>query len=90
MPGTRPQAKAAAGKKELKRKAQATEKQNVGVLAVTWPVETGVKSMRLIQHYLNSLHVFCRMRSLGMSKARALTLSRLWERVVHPYIYRRG
>ncbi|MBE7414708.1 MAG: hypothetical protein HS130_05530 [Deltaproteobacteria bacterium] len=34
--------------------------------------------------------VFCGMRALGMSEARALMLSRGSGRLIHPYIYRRG
>lgn len=45
--------------------------------------------MRLLQHYFNSLHLFCRLRSLGLSKPKALWMCRVWEKVVHPYIYRR-
>jgi len=49
-----------------------------------------VDRMRILQHYFNSLHLFCRLRSLGLSKSRALRLCRVWEKVIHPYIYRRA
>lgn len=44
--------------------------------------------MRLVHHYLNSLHLFCRLRSMGLSKHSAMRLCLAWERLVHPYIYR--
>jgi hypothetical protein len=34
------------------------------------------------RHYLNPLHVFCRLRSLGISKRTSLRLARLYERYV--------
>ncbi|MBI5643375.1 MAG: hypothetical protein HY954_07870 [Deltaproteobacteria bacterium] len=43
--------------------------------------------MATFQHYLNSLHIFCRLRSLGFSKKTAIRLSRLWEKVIHPLVY---
>jgi hypothetical protein len=45
--------------------------------------------LRILQHYLNSLHLFCRLRSLGVSKTKAVRFCRAWERLVHPYLYRR-
>ncbi len=45
--------------------------------------------VRILQHYLNSLHLFCRLRSLGVSKTNAVRFCRAWERLVHPYLYRR-
>ncbi len=40
-----------------------------------------------MQHYLNSMHIFCRLRKLGMGRNRALYIACLWERFVHPVIY---
>lgn len=44
-------------------------------------------SMKWLCHNLNSLHVFCRLRSLGLSKEKALMMSTLWEKLVHPGLY---
>ncbi len=33
-----------------------------------------------LRHYLNPLHVFCRLRRMGVSKRAALRLARLYER----------
>lgn len=44
--------------------------------------------MAAFQHYLNSLHVFCRLVSLGMSRRKALRVARFWERCVHPFLYK--
>lgn len=43
--------------------------------------------MKWLCHNLNSLHVFCRLRSLGFSKEKALRISTLWEKMVHPGLY---
>lgn len=34
-----------------------------------------------IKHYLNPLHVYCRLRDLGLSKGTAVTLCRIYEYV---------
>lgn len=34
-----------------------------------------------IQHHLNPLHVYCRLRTLGISAGAALRLSGAWERI---------
>jgi len=44
--------------------------------------------MNWFYHNFNSLHIFCRLRSLGFSKKSALRLSLLWEKIVHPGLYR--
>lgn len=43
--------------------------------------------MPYLQHHLNSLHIFCRLRALGFSKRTAIRLSRMWEYLVHPFVY---
>jgi hypothetical protein len=35
-----------------------------------------------IQHYLNPLHIYCRLRNLGLAKAHALFLCRVYERAI--------
>lgn len=40
-----------------------------------------------IQHYLNPLHVFCRLRDIGISKARALMIVGFYERLVKHILY---
>jgi len=35
-----------------------------------------------IQHYLNPLHIYCRLRNLGLAKDHAIFLCKMYERVV--------
>lgn len=35
-----------------------------------------------IKHYLNPLHVYCRLRDCGFTKGHAATLCRFYERMV--------
>ena len=35
-----------------------------------------------IKHYLNPLHVYCRLRDLGLAKERATTVCRFYERAI--------
>ena len=35
-----------------------------------------------LQHYLNPLHIYCRLRDMGIAKKIALRLCRLYERVI--------
>ncbi len=35
-----------------------------------------------LQHYLNPLHVYCRMRDMGMAKKLALYLCQIYERTI--------
>ncbi len=43
--------------------------------------------LREIRHHLNSLHIYCRLHSLGISHKTSIKLSKLWEKFVHPIIY---
>lgn len=43
---------------------------------------------RVLQHHLNCMHLLCRLMTLGISKATALRFACLWERYVHPWLYR--
>lgn len=43
--------------------------------------------MSTLQHYLNSLHVFCFLLSIGISRKKALSLARKWEKYAHPILY---
>jgi len=38
-------------------------------------------------HYLNSLHIFCGLVKLGLSRKRARVWARGYERIVHPFLY---
>jgi len=40
-----------------------------------------------IQHKLNALHVFCRLRDMGISAKVAQRLIRLYERMVRHFLY---
>lgn len=39
-----------------------------------------------IKHYMNPLHIYCRLRDIGFAKARAVSLCRIYERTVFKYI----
>lgn len=43
---------------------------------------------RVLQHHLNCMHLLCRLMTLGVSKTTALRFACLWERYVHPLLYR--
>jgi len=43
--------------------------------------------MKRIQHYMNSLHIFCYLVALGFSKPLAKKLACTYERFIHPLIY---
>ena len=46
-----------------------------------------MKAMRKnFQHYSNPLHVYCRLRDLGISKALAVFLCRFYERAVFNHL----
>jgi hypothetical protein len=47
-----------------------------------------VTEMSTAQHHLNSLHIYCRMRALGFDKMSAMRFAEIWERLVHPILYR--
>jgi hypothetical protein len=36
----------------------------------------------VIQHYLNPLHIYCRLRNLGLAKGHAAFLCRAYERII--------
>jgi hypothetical protein len=40
-----------------------------------------------IQHKLNALHVFCRLRDMGISAKAAQRLIRLYEKMVRHFLY---
>ncbi|WP_285907589.1 hypothetical protein [Pseudodesulfovibrio pelocollis] len=47
-----------------------------------------MKPFRLFcQHVFNPLHVFCRLRQVGMSRALARGVCRLYERGVYRFIF---
>jgi hypothetical protein len=35
-----------------------------------------------LQHYLNPLHVYCRLRDVGFTKGQAMTMGRFYERTL--------
>ena len=39
-----------------------------------------------LQHRLNPLHVYCRLRSLGMAHRTAVVVSSYWERALYRHI----
>jgi hypothetical protein len=41
----------------------------------------------ILAHHLNSAHVYCRILAIGVKKERALMLSRVYEKVLHPILY---
>ena len=36
----------------------------------------------ILQHYLNPLHVYCRMRDIGIGRSHAILFCRYYERVM--------
>ena len=44
--------------------------------------------MAKLQHYLNPLHVFCRLRDLGVNPKRALLIAKHYEHVVYNLLYK--
>ncbi len=42
------------------------------------------------QHYLNPLHLYCRMRDLGLPKRLARIVGRVYESTLFKCFYRRG
>jgi len=42
---------------------------------------------KLIQHHLNSLHIYCKLRKLGVNKITSLKISSYFEVILKPIIY---
>ena len=43
------------------------------------------------QHYLNPLHIFCRLREIGLPKKPAVLLCQFYERAIfNPFLVNRG
>jgi hypothetical protein len=42
-----------------------------------------------LQHYLNPLHIYCRLRDLGVAKEQATCLCRFYERFIFKYLGRK-
>lgn len=40
-----------------------------------------------LQHYLNPLHIYCRMRDFGVGKKAALLMCRLYERLIFNQLF---
>jgi hypothetical protein len=45
---------------------------------------------RILQHYFNPLHIYCRLRDLGMAKGPAIFLCRIYEIAIFRYFSVRG
>jgi hypothetical protein len=44
--------------------------------------------MRLkLQHHMNSLHVYSFMCRLRISRAKAMKAAKLYEQIIHPFLY---
>ena len=41
-----------------------------------------------IKHYMNPLHVYCRLRDIGVSRSAAMFVCRFYERVIFKYLAR--
>ena len=39
-----------------------------------------------IKHYMNPLHIYCRLRDIGISKNTAIFLCRVYERMIFRYL----
>jgi hypothetical protein len=45
----------------------------------------------VIQHYLNPLHIYCRLRNIGFAKAQAGVICSIYERMIfNSFIVRRN
>ena len=45
----------------------------------------------LLQHYLNPLHIFCRLREIGLPKTPAIFLCQFYERAIfNPFLANKG
>ena len=42
----------------------------------------------IVQHYMASSHVYCRLRILGVPKDRAGSITRVYESLIHRILYR--
>jgi len=40
-----------------------------------------------LQHHFNALHVYCRMCEFYVPKKLARRFSRIYEKIVHPFLY---
>jgi len=43
-----------------------------------------------LKHYLNPLHVYCRLRDIGIAKKTAIFLCRFYERTIFNLLFVRG
>ena len=41
---------------------------------------------KVIKHYMNPLHIYCRLRGLGLAKAPAASLCRIYERIIFRHL----
>ena len=41
---------------------------------------------KVIKHYMNPLHIYCRLRELGMAKTPASSLCRIYERIIFRHL----
>lgn len=40
-----------------------------------------------IKHYMNPLHIYCRLRDLGIAKGTARFLCRIYERIIFKHVF---
>lgn len=65
----------------------ANEKAGTIRAATVAEEDDSMKAIRhFLQHQFNPLHVFCRLRNLGLSAMAARSFSRLYERGVYRFI----
>ena len=52
------------------------------------PVEYMLNALmgKVIKHYMNPLHIYCRLRGLGLAKAPAASLCRIYERIIFRHL----
>jgi hypothetical protein len=51
--------------------------------------EQEVRMVEAIRHYMNPLHVYCRLRDVGVSKGLAVLICRIYERLIFKYFLTR-
>ena len=70
----------------------ATVQNTEGILSFIGSSGMSSKAVNLtsitdVQHELNGLHVYCRLREAGVSEGDSRSLAMEWEDLIHPHLY---
>ncbi len=69
----------------MARAVSSDKDSEMAVVEVKQPEPLTLKDV--LCHYLNSLHVFCGLLRLGLSRKKARWVARKYERIVHLFLY---